>query len=149
MHPFLDIRLVPRPLEWIAIDPFPPTAGAECAFIGRTRHETHPTHGELVRLDYHAYDAMARRVLEDLAADAIARFDGRAVRLLHALGPVAVGEASVLVQVACGHRDASFAACRMLIDRLKREAPIWKREVWADGATWSEGVAVASEDATR
>ena len=48
----------------------------------------------------------------------------------------------MLVQVVCAHRDDAFAACRYLIDTLKAEAPIWKREVWADGTTWSEGHAV-------
>ena len=49
------------------------------------------------------------------------------------------GDASVLVQVACGHRAESFEACRFLIDALKAQVPIWKREEWADGTTWSEG----------
>ncbi len=45
----------------------------------------------------------------------------------------------MLVQVVCGHRDDAFGACRFLIDELKRAAPIWKREEWADGTTWSKG----------
>lgn len=80
--------------------------------------------------------------MRELAEQAISRFECTAVRLHHAMGDVAVGEASVLVQVACGHRDQAFTACRFLIDELKRHVPIWKREVWQDGTTWAEGVPV-------
>ena len=150
MTAVVDIQLVPHPIQGDATRPefplgFPPDAGAECVFIGRTRAEAHPVHGPLVRLDYHAYEAMAATVLRALADRAIADYGCSAVRIHHATGPVAIGEASVLVQVACGHRDKAFAACRMLIDRLKAEAPVWKREVWSDGATWSQGTPVAME----
>lgn len=142
--PFLDVALLSTPVVETPFTSFPRDAGGESVFLGRTRAETHPSHGELRRLHYEAYQPMAERVLSKLADDAVDRFDCLAVRVHHALGPVAVGEASVLVQVACGHRDASFEACRFLIDALKTEAPIWKREEWADGTTWSEGVVVES-----
>jgi molybdopterin synthase catalytic subunit len=86
---------------------------------------------------------MAMKMLEALARDAVQKHGCFAVRIHHALGEVPPGEASVLVQVACPHRAAAFEACRFLIDRLKAEAPIWKREVWHDGATWSPGAPVA------
>lgn len=144
----IDIRLLPHPVARDADEPaLPSEAGAECLFVGRTRGENHPIHGPLLRLDYHAYEPMALHVLHALADAALADFGCRGIRIYHATGPVAVGEASVLVHVACGHRDKAFAACRMLIDRLKSEAPIWKREVWADGTTWSEGTMVAVDRA--
>ena len=136
----VDVRLVDGPLALAPVQPFPPAAGGECIFIGRTRRELHDEHGELRSLFYEAYRPMAEHVLRGLARDAIERFDCLAVRLHHAIGDVPVGEASVLVQVACGHRGEAFEACRFLIDRLKREAPIWKQERWASGGeTWSPG----------
>ena len=140
--PLIDVRLLDEPVRYIPFEPFPQPAGAECVFLGRSRAETHPEHGDLVRLGYEAYRPMAQRVLEDLARRAVQRFDCLAVRVQHAVGDVPLGEASVLVQVVCGHRGEAFDACRFLIDALKAEAPIWKRELWADGATWSEGAAI-------
>lgn len=142
---FLDIRLVDGPVQPTPIDPFPQPAGAECIFLGRTRDEFHPAHGPLRRLSYECYRPMTERVLHDLAARAVQQFGCLAVRLHHAVGEVPLGEASVLVQVVTGHRAAAFDACRFLIDRLKIEAPIWKREEWSDGSTWSEGKPVEME----
>ena len=68
------------------------------------------------------------------------------VRVHHAVGEVPPGAASVLVQVAGPHRDEAFAAARFLIDALKRDVPIWKRERWADGSTWSRGAVVSSQE---
>jgi molybdopterin synthase catalytic subunit len=144
--PLIDIRLLDHPVEAVAFEPFPQPAGAECVFLGRTRTETHATHGELTLLRYEAYPAMAERLLRDLAERAIREHELLAVRLHHAIGDVPPGAASVLVQVVSGHRDASFRACRQLIDDLKRSVPIWKQECWADGTTWSDGAPVPEED---
>ncbi len=145
MHrqPFIDVQLVDHPVRLMPIESFSHDAGGECVFLGRTRLDRHPTHGELRRLTYEAYREMAESVLTDLARQAIEQFGCLAVRVHHAIGDVPVGEASVLVQVACGHRDKAFDACRFLIDRLKSDAPIWKREQWARGETWSESANVA------
>jgi len=140
----IDVRLLDEPVHAVPFDPFPQPAGGECVFLGRTREETHPEHGRLVRLSYEAYRPMAERVLVTLAERAAERYGCLAVRLHHALGDVPPGDASVLVQVVGGHRGESFDACRFLIDALKLEAPIWKREEWEDGATWSEGTPVTS-----
>lgn len=139
MPPLIDIQIVDHPVSASAIASFPPECGAECIFLGRTRAESHPTHGSLERLTYEAYEPMAKSILTQLARDAVATHGCAAVRIHHAVGEVPLGEASVLIQVAAGHRAEAFAACRMLIDRLKKEAPIWKCEVWADGTTWSKG----------
>lgn len=139
MPPIIDIQIVNHPVTAGAIEPFPPDCGAECLFLGRTRAETHPTHGRLERLSYEAYEPMAKTVLKQLADDAVRDYKCAAVRIHHAVGDVPLGEASVLIQVAAGHRAEAFAACRLLIDRLKKEAPIWKREAWSDGTTWSKG----------
>jgi molybdopterin synthase catalytic subunit len=143
-QPLVDVRLTDAPVRVEPIVPFPFEAGGECVFLGRTRRDSHPRHGELQRLHYEAYREMAVTVLRDLAEQAIERFGCVAVRVHHALGEVPLGEASVLVQVACGHRDKAFEACRFLIDRLKSDAPIWKREQWERGETWSEAVNLPS-----
>ena len=137
--PTIDVQLLDEPVQPVEIRPFPPAAGGECVFLGRTRAETHPEHGALRRLSYDAYRPMAQRVLTDLATRAASEYGCLAVRVHHAIGEVPLGAASVLVHVVSSHRAEAFRACRFLIDALKSEAPIWKREEWADGATWSEG----------
>jgi len=140
----LHITLVPGPVAYMD-GPTLPEGGGECVFLGRTRAETHPKHGPLTLLRYTAYESMAIKVLTALAQQAVDEHSALFVRLAHSIGEVAIGEASVLVQVICPHRAEAFAACRMLIDRLKAEAPIWKSEVWADGTTWSRGQAINPE----
>ncbi len=144
--PLVDVQLVDHPVEAALVEPFPPSAGAECVFLGRTRRAVHAEHGELRRLCYEAHVPLARRQLHKLADEAIERFDCHVVRIHHALGEVPVGKASVYVQVVCGHRDSAFDACRFLIDQLKATAPIWKREIWAHGETWSQGSPVAAKE---
>lgn len=136
--PRLHIALAPEPVSYLP-PPHLVEGGGECAFLGRTRGERDPRHGPLILLRYTAYETMAVRVLTALAQEAIERHHALFVRVLHATGEVPIGAASVLVQVVSAHRADAFAACRMLIDRLKAEAPIWKNEVWADGTTWSRG----------
>jgi molybdopterin synthase catalytic subunit len=137
--PVLDVRLLDGPVRYEPIEPFPQPAGAEAVFLGRTRDEEHDERGPLRRLGYEAYRPMAERVLNELATEAVQRFGCRAVRVHHAIGEVPLGQASVLVQVVAGHRTEAFDACRFLIDELKQRAPIWKREQWTEGATWSAG----------
>ena len=141
----IDVQLMRRPVAYAPIEPFPHEAGGECVFLGLTRAEVNPKHGKLLRLSYEAYEPMAQAMLGDLANEAAMLFGCMFVRIHQALGDVALGEASVLVQTACAHRGAAFDACRFAIDSLKRLAPIWKREVWEDGTTWSAGNPVPAE----
>lgn len=126
------------PVPIIAFD-VPADCGAECIFAGRTRGQAHPQLGPLQRLEYELYEPMAVKLLDAMAADAVERWDCRAVRIVHAKGPVPLGEASVVIQVLTPHRAASFAACRHLIERLKQELPVWKHEIWERGRTFVEG----------
>jgi molybdopterin synthase catalytic subunit len=73
-----------------------------------------------------------------IAAEAVERWRCR-VALQHRVGRLEIGEPSVLIAVACGHRGQAFDACRYLIDTLKERVPIWKREVWEGGEVWIEG----------
>jgi len=76
---------------------------------------------------------------EEIAREACRRFPVSEVRLVHRLGPLEIGEASVAVAVASPHRDEAFSACRYAIDTLKATVPIWKKEHYADGTEWLEG----------
>lgn len=116
--------------------------GAECIFAGRTRSEIHAEHGHLLRLEYEMYEPMVEKMLSDMAAEAASRWTCGAVRLVHAKGAIALGQASVVIQVLTPHRADSFEACRYLIDRLKQELPVWKREIWERGETFVEGRSV-------
>ncbi len=132
------------PVSFSEMD-WPSECGGECVFLGRTRADTHPEHGKLLRLEYEVYAPMAEKVLNRMAHDAAVKFHCRAIRIVHAQGAVEPGQASVVIQVATPHRAESFQACRYLIDRLKQELPVWKREVWQDGETFVEGCCVKHE----
>lgn len=93
----------------------------------------------MVRLEYEVYGPMAKKVLGKMAEEAAEKFGCRAVRIVHAQGAVKPGEASVVIQVATPHRGDAFAACNYLIDRVKHDLPVWKREVWRGGETFVEG----------
>lgn len=109
--------------------------GAINTFMGATRRDHHELHGEITKLEYEAYEPMARRELERLANEARSRWSLERVVLIHRLGLVPLGDLSVVVAVAAPHRSDGFDACRWLIDRLKEEVPIWKKDVFADGIT--------------
>ncbi len=116
-----------------------PALGGISTFEGVTRAQSDAAHGRLVHLEYEAYESMAREQLQRLADEAVKRWSAGRVAILHRLGCVPVGEASVIIAVACGHRDQSFDACRWLIDTLKVDVPIWKKDVFEDGfVRWVE-----------
>jgi MoaE-MoaD fusion protein len=111
--------------------------GAVVVFDGIVRDNTRGR--RTLYLDYEAYEEMAERQMEELARQVRERFDVRQVTLVHRLGRLEIGETSVLIVVAAGHRGAAFDACRWLIDTLKKTVPIWKRETFVDGAVWADG----------
>jgi molybdopterin synthase catalytic subunit len=111
--------------------------GAVCTFDGIVRDNTRGR--RTLYLDYEAYREMALAQMRGLADEALQKFPIRDVALLHRLGRIDVGESSVLIVVASAHRGAAFDACRWLIDTLKRQVPIWKKETFIDGAVWADG----------
>ena len=127
-----------------AVDAYTDQGGGTCRFVGHTRAEHHPTYGRLLSLDYESHETLARRLLRHSAEEAARTAELCRIVILHALGSVAPGRPSVLVSVTAPHRGEAFTACRNLIDRLKQDAPIWKREIWEHGATWSEGSPVTT-----
>jgi molybdopterin synthase catalytic subunit len=123
--------------------------GAVVVFDGIVRNNTRGR--KTLCLDYEAYEEMALKQMEALAAEARAKFGVREVKIVHRLGRLVVGETSVLIVVASAHRGQAFEASRWLIDTLKKKVPIWKKEtfedgvVWADGEPFPEGLAVEPE----
>ena len=106
-------------------------AGACVAFEGWVRD--HNDGRAVHRLDYQAYAPLAETEGEAILAAAVARFDVREVRCVHRVGSLAIGDLAVWAGVSADHRDAAFAACRWIIDEVKRRVPIWKNEHYADG----------------
>ena len=130
------IRLVREPIDLAALQATTPADGALCLFAGVVRNE-HKGRAVL-RLEYEAYEEMALPLMEEIAAEARRRWPITGLRMVHRLGSLGIGEASVAVAVASPHRAEAFAACRFLIDTLKARVPIWKREYYADGSAWLE-----------
>jgi molybdopterin synthase catalytic subunit len=120
-----------------------PERGGISTFLGLVRDH----HGgrAVTGLEYSAYEPMAEAVCAELVAEAECRWPVR-VALMHRLGELAIGEAAVAIAVAGDHRDEAFAACRYLIEELKRRVPIWKHERYADGTSgWVEPGTVSRE----
>ncbi len=114
-----------------------PEDGAIVIFDGIVRNHSR---GRKTRyLEYEAYEAMALKMMEELAEQARKTFPIRNVALVHRLGHLDVGESSVLIAVYSAHRAAAFEACRWLIDTLKKTVPIYKKEYFEDGAVWADG----------
>ena len=120
-----------------------PSDGAVVVFDGIVRD--HSGGRQTLYLDYEAYEPMALRQMEEIAAELRARWRVDRVALVHRLGRLHIGETSVLIAVSAAHRDHAFEACRHAIERLKRVVPIWKKEYFADGAVWAEGERPAAE----
>lgn len=131
--PHVRVTVEPLSLEALAAAVGRPGAGAVVAFQGVTR--------EVSRLDYEAYAEMAEERIAAILADCVERHGLEAAAAEHRTGSVALGEASVIVAVSAAHREEAFAGAREAIDRIKAEAPIWKREVEDGGSRWVEGAA--------
>lgn len=103
-------------------------------------------------LEYEAYESMALVVLRSLAGEARATWSTGVIAIHHRVGRLEIGETAVLIVVAAAHRHEAFEAAEWLMDRIKEVAPIWKKEIWADGASEWVGNEVerkAELDATR
>ncbi len=111
-----------------------PDCGGIVTFTGMVRDRSH---GErIVRLEYEAYPAMAEAVMARLCAAIEADTPGARLAVEHRVGTLAIGEIAVVIAAAAPHRAEAFTACRALIDQLKQEVPIWKKEFGESGAEW-------------
>lgn len=114
-----------------------PDCGAVALFVGTVR-DHHD--GKAVRsLSYSAFKEMAEKEFAKIAAEIAARWKVGAVYIAHRTGPLAIGDASVVIAVSSGHRAEAFEASRHAIEALKKAAPIWKEEYYDQGKAWVSG----------
>ena len=108
-------------------------AGAIVLFLGTTRRMTDGK--ETLRLEYDCYKPMAIAELEKLRTASMKQWPLKACAIVHRVGVVENGQASVVVAVSSPHRVEAFEAAQWIMDTLKRTVPIWKKEQWSDGST--------------
>lgn len=139
-----EITGQPITLDDVAARVAAPEHGGITLFVGTVRGVTRPGQADQFRtdyLEYEAYPEMAEASFAQIAAEAQARWpDISAVAVVHRVGRLEVGETAVAIAVAAAHRANTFDACHYIIDRIKQIAPIWKKEVGPDGASWIEGL---------
>jgi molybdopterin synthase catalytic subunit len=109
-------------------------AGAIVPFIGTTRNNNEGR--KVLALDYDGYPEMAEKELARIGAEAKNKWPICKMAIVHRLGAVQIGEASVIIVVSSAHRDAAFAASRFAIEEIKKTVPIWKKEVFEGGEVW-------------
>jgi len=115
-----------------------PAMGAETTFVGRVRDHDQDAATAVVALEYTAHpdaEAALRALAERAVGDT-----GAIVAVSHRIGRLAVGDAAVVIAVAAAHRGEAFAVCRAVIEAIKAELPVWKRQVEADGTTAWKGI---------
>lgn len=116
-----------------------PMAGGIGLFVGTVRASAAvPEHAgeQVVRLEYEAHETLAERRLDEIAHAAAAKWELARVAAFHRTGACELGEPTVVVACSAAHRGAALDACRWVIDELKHTVPIFKREVYASGASW-------------
>lgn len=129
-------RVVDRPptLEEVVAAVRHEARGGVVTFTGLVREESRGQ--QVVRLTYEAYVAMAERVLADVGRQAEERWPGVRLAIVHRVGVLLPGDVAVCIAAAAPHRAEAFEACRFAIERLKLDAPIWKRETYLNGESW-------------
>jgi MoaE-MoaD fusion protein len=124
----------PLSLERAAAEVASDDAGAIATFVGTTRARSRGR--DVIRLEYEAYEGMAEAEMERIASVLRDRHDVIDVAIHHRVGPVEIGETSVVIAVSAAHRAAAFDACREAIDTLKQTVPLWKKELYVGGEEW-------------
>jgi molybdopterin synthase catalytic subunit len=107
--------------------------GALCLFVGVVRDENEGR--ETAAIEYEAYGAMAESEMARVADALASEFPAVRLRMIHRVGRLSVGDASVAIAAVSPHRAEAFAACRAAIDRIKTTVPIWKKEFHPDGSS--------------
>jgi len=126
----IDVRELQRKIQR-------PEDGAVVTFEGVVRNNTKGR--ETAYLDYECYEPMALTGITRIGREVAAQFAIGRIGIVHRLGRLQIGEASVAVVAGAPHRRPAFEAALEAINRLKREVPIWKKEFFADGAVWVDG----------
>jgi molybdopterin synthase catalytic subunit len=126
-----DRVIDPRRVEQLVIDD---ASGALVTFAGTVRD--HARGKRVTALEYEAYPPAAEKMLEQIGDEIFERWGIRTVAIEHRYGLLQIGEISVVIAVSSAHREVAFDACRYAIERIKVLVPIWKREIYDDGAVW-------------
>lgn len=119
--------------------------GAVVSFVGTVRDLNEGAAVSEMELEH--YPGMTERALEDIVAQARARWELLGVLVIHRVGPLAPLDQIVLVACASAHRGEAFAACEFIMDYLKTDAPFWKKEQTPEGARWVD--ARSSDDSAK
>jgi molybdopterin synthase catalytic subunit len=129
-------KIVDQPIDAAAVTAAvaDPKTGATVTFVGTTRDNNDDR--IVIRLEYEAYAEMALAEMRKIAATAAQRWPISKVAIVHRIGVVPIGEASVVIAVSAAHRVAAFEAAHFAIDRLKEVVPIWKKEHFQGGEVW-------------
>ncbi len=109
-------------------------SGATTTFLGSVRDKNEGKSVSLLRFE--AYEALAIKEMRRLADEAAAKWAIHKLVMVHATGDKVLGDPVVFIGVSTKHRAAAFEACRFLIDELKKQVPIWKKEFYANGSSW-------------
>ena len=126
-----DNVIDPRKVEMLVIDD---ASGALVTFNGTVRDNARGK--RVTALEYEAYPPAAEKMLEQIGEEIFERWGIRTVAIVHRYGLLQIGETSVVIAVSSAHRETAFEACRYAIERIKVLVPIWKREIYEDGAVW-------------
>lgn len=118
--------------------------GAVTTFVGRVRRQN--AGRTVLWLEYEAYAPLAIASFERIASEAEERWPGAKLAIVHRVGRLAIGEASIAIAAGSPHRREAFAACRYAIERVKQISPIWKHEHFDGGAVWVEGATADPDD---
>jgi molybdopterin synthase catalytic subunit len=120
--------------------------GAVAAFVGTVRDRNDGSGVSSMELEH--YPGMTERAIDAMIDEALRRFDIRAARVVHRVGPLAPTDQIVLVAVTSAHRGEAFKACEFLMDYLKTQAPFWKKETTPDGSRWVDA-RISDDEALR
>jgi molybdopterin synthase catalytic subunit len=133
---WVELVRAPLPVAEVSAWVVRADCGAVVSFSGTARDHAEGRDG-VTLLEYEAYEEHAIPRMQAIVAEARRQWPvlGR-VALIHAVGPVPVGQSAVVVAASAPHRHEAFEAARFLIDAVKATVPIWKRETWADGQSW-------------
>ncbi len=149
MTPYIQFSLTDQPIDMpsLAAELHDPAAGAEVTFDGRVRN--HNAGNVVSHLEYQAYPALALATGRRILGEEAGRYGILRAVAVHRSGSLAIGESAVWVGVASAHRGAAFDAARSIMERLKHELPVWKKETYADGRTDWVGPDNASAETGR
>lgn len=132
--PLFRVQDAPLSLDEVIAAVHSPHRGGVVTFTGAVRD--HSKGHTVTQLEYEAYVPMAQKKLAQIGDEAQAKWPGTVVAVVHRVGTLKPGDLAVVIAVSAPHRKEAFRACEFVIDRLKEDVPIWKKEFTADGQVW-------------